>query len=353
MEEVIIVGAGLSGLAAAYYLKKKGVDALVLEARDRWGGRIETILGEGNATPVEMGATWFTDKHMYLMRLLKELEVPTFKQFQKGVGVFETDALQEPQLFQIPDTEDSSYRIAGGTATLTNTLAQHIGRDRIVLGSPITRVTDTADFVELQTSKGKSFTCRHLVITIPPFLILAQKIVFDPLLPDELTQIMGSTHTWMGDSIKFAVEYDNPFWRKKGYSGTVFSHAGIALEMYDHTNLEETQFALKGFLTSDAFTLSKEERELKVIEQLTRLLGYQAANYLSYSDRVWRKEAYTFSEYEKFILPHQNNGHPLYTRPLMSGKLHLAGTETSPLYGGYMDGAVYSGLTIAQTLATK
>ncbi len=59
MEDVLIVGAGLSGLSAAYYLKKAGIDAVVLEARERCGGRIFTVRAEGNNTPVEMGATWF------------------------------------------------------------------------------------------------------------------------------------------------------------------------------------------------------------------------------------------------------------------------------------------------------
>lgn len=51
MEDVIIVGAGLSGLSAAYYLKKAGIDALLLEVRQRWGGRILTLQAEGNSTP--------------------------------------------------------------------------------------------------------------------------------------------------------------------------------------------------------------------------------------------------------------------------------------------------------------
>lgn len=353
MQEVIIVGAGLSGLSAAYYLKKKGINPLVVEARERWGGRIDTVHTKGKATPVEMGATWFAEKHTYLMRLLKELELPIYEQYQKGIGVFETDATQEAQLFQAPDAEEPSFRITGGTSKLTDALVHHIGRDQIVLGSPIASVSGHKDHIEITTSKGEKSDCRTLVITIPPFLILSQKIAFDPVLPDEVVSVMGNTHTWMGDAIKFAVEYDSPFWRQQGYSGTVFSHAGIATEMYDHSNFEETRFALKGFLTADAFTLAKEEREFRLIEQLTRLLGKEAANYLSYTERVWRNEPCTFADYGKFVMPHQNNGHLLYSRPLMNGKLYLAGTETSPCFGGYMDGAVYSGLATAQSILHK
>lgn len=41
--EVIIIGAGVSGLAAAKVLAEKGVDVVVLEARDRVGGRTWTV----------------------------------------------------------------------------------------------------------------------------------------------------------------------------------------------------------------------------------------------------------------------------------------------------------------------
>lgn len=54
---VIVVGAGISGLAAARYLADHGEDVLVLEARDRIGGRIWTS-GTWAGAPVDLGASW-------------------------------------------------------------------------------------------------------------------------------------------------------------------------------------------------------------------------------------------------------------------------------------------------------
>lgn len=54
--DVLVLGGGVAGLAAARELRGRGVDCLVLEARDRLGGRIHTLRGEAWPHPVELGA---------------------------------------------------------------------------------------------------------------------------------------------------------------------------------------------------------------------------------------------------------------------------------------------------------
>ena len=54
--DVIVVGAGAAGLSCARLLDEKGLRVLVLEARDRIGGRIHTIRNQLVEAPVELGA---------------------------------------------------------------------------------------------------------------------------------------------------------------------------------------------------------------------------------------------------------------------------------------------------------
>lgn len=56
-KNVVIVGAGISGLAAAVHLSKKGMNVTVLEGRNRIGGRIWTDRSIDNI-PLDMGASW-------------------------------------------------------------------------------------------------------------------------------------------------------------------------------------------------------------------------------------------------------------------------------------------------------
>lgn len=74
---VIVIGAGIAGLAAARSLQNAGVDVVVLEARDRVGGRLHTIdlasLG-GTSTSVDMGAAWIHDgDNSVLLPLVRHL----------------------------------------------------------------------------------------------------------------------------------------------------------------------------------------------------------------------------------------------------------------------------------------
>jgi monoamine oxidase len=85
--DVIVVGAGLSGLIAARAVRRAGLDALVLEASDRVGGRILTELAHD--VPFELGAQWIGDTHQRMFRLAEELGVETFTQYDHGETSYE------------------------------------------------------------------------------------------------------------------------------------------------------------------------------------------------------------------------------------------------------------------------
>jgi len=83
---VAIVGAGLSGLSAARKLVDAGVSVVVLEARDRVGGRtLSHATAHGDR--VELGAQWLGPTQDRMLKLVKELGLSTFAQHNEGKKV--------------------------------------------------------------------------------------------------------------------------------------------------------------------------------------------------------------------------------------------------------------------------
>ncbi|WP_299258111.1 FAD-dependent oxidoreductase [uncultured Aquimarina sp.] len=345
--EILIVGAGLTGLLLAHKLKKKGIAVKVTEARDRIGGRIHTLQSK-NQTPIEMGATWLSTQHHELLMLLEELELPVFEQFMEGIALFEPLSTAPPQQIQLPTNQEPSYRIQGGTISLINRLAKSLNNEELILNEKVTHINYLKDHFEIH-SESTTHYADKVISTIPPML-LVNSIKFNPLLPENIVDITNKTHTWMGDSIKFGISYNQPFWKENKYSGTVFSNVGPITELYDHSNSENTRFALKGFLQNGMQAYTKEQRRSKVESQLRKLFGDQSLQYLAYEEVVWKQEANTSIHSEKFIFPHQNNGHSYYQNGFFNNNFFIAGSETATRHAGYMEGAIQSAQSIYQKL---
>jgi monoamine oxidase len=78
MSNVIVVGAGLAGLAAARRLVAGGHEVTVVEARDRVGGRTEGLLLD-DGTPLELGGQWLGQGHSRMAELVTDLGLSTFR----------------------------------------------------------------------------------------------------------------------------------------------------------------------------------------------------------------------------------------------------------------------------------
>src|SRR5690242_11190524 len=88
--DVAIVGAGLAGLVAARRLVAAGVEPLVLEARERVGGRmLNEEIGDGKV--VEVGGQWIGPTQERLAALAAELGVGTFPTHDQGRHLIEID----------------------------------------------------------------------------------------------------------------------------------------------------------------------------------------------------------------------------------------------------------------------
>ncbi|XP_067007117.2 probable flavin-containing monoamine oxidase A [Anabrus simplex] len=81
--DVIVVGAGLSGLTAAYRISKRdsSLRVIVLEAKERIGGRILTVSAKTAKNPenIDLGGQWINSEQNYILNLLDELRLKTYR----------------------------------------------------------------------------------------------------------------------------------------------------------------------------------------------------------------------------------------------------------------------------------
>src|SRR2546429_6655568 len=91
--DVVVIGAGLAGLAAARALAAAGVDVVVLEARNRVGGRTYTKPAS-SGIPLDLGAQWIGPTQHRLAELAESVGVTTFRTYDTGNNIQYRDEQQ-------------------------------------------------------------------------------------------------------------------------------------------------------------------------------------------------------------------------------------------------------------------
>lgn len=278
MVDIVIIGSGAAGLSAARVLSRSGKTVCILDARDRIGGRIHTIKGEGFSIPVEAGAefmhgelpltkslmkeakvsyragegrTWNVEKgHLSegdlfhedwdklmdcLEKLDQDLTIGDFlrKYFNDSKYASLTDAvIRFVQGYDAADAEKASafalreewssenikgFRPMGGYSQLMEFLLGEIQKhDAVVkLSSAVNTIQWKRDHVEIGTDKNQKFVARKALITVPVTILKDQAIRFDPPLSKHQQALRDLE---VGGVIKFLIEFKNPIWELKDSS---------------------------------------------------------------------------------------------------------------------------------------
>ncbi|MDY0914322.1 NAD(P)/FAD-dependent oxidoreductase [Rathayibacter festucae] len=84
--DVVVIGAGATGLTAALRLQEQGRRVVVLEARERVGGRLETRVVDGQM--LELGGQWVSPDQTALLETLDELGLDTYSRYREGESVY-------------------------------------------------------------------------------------------------------------------------------------------------------------------------------------------------------------------------------------------------------------------------
>jgi len=342
--DTTIIGGGLSGIYAAYLLSQRKESFVVLEARERIGGRILSPGHRGYFS--DLGPSWYWPEiHPKMAHLIQTLGLEGYRQFEEGMGRFQraNGAVQTVRGYA---TEPLCWRLSGGMMALITKLRGHIADNVIRRNHPVCEIEKRGagalvSVGELEKEPWTRFSTGRVILALPPRLAAAT-ILFSPDLSHHLTQAMLKTGTWMAGHAKFCALYEEPFWRQRGLSGQAFSECGPMGEIHDGSNSSQGPYGLTGFVGLPAVQRDQHQHITDaILSQLAVIYGQPAAQPTTLFYKDWARERFTATQFDQPPM----YAHPLYHPPagkasIWDGTIHFAGTETADQHGGYLEGAL-------------
>lgn len=357
--DVLVVGAGLSGLYAAHLLKKQNIQTTVIEARSRPGGRVlsEVPIPDIPAG-VDMGPSWFWPWQSRMLALINEmgLDSSVYEQHSQGIAVAEYRTGKLVQQEGIASMA-GSLRLSGGLQVLVHSLTNSIGTEHIHYDNKVVHVEQVKSGVVASTEHlgvKQTIKARRIVLAAPP-RILADAIGFAPELDSSELQLMKNTPTWMAGQAKFVAVYETAFWRETGLSGDGISEIGPLGEIHDASARQGAPHALFGFVGLPASARADHDQEViqAATEQLSRMFGSgeEKPTHVYYKD--WANDALT-ATHEDRNGPRAHTHQIVSTQALWDDRLYWAGSETASISSGdngYLEGALAAAERVVSQIA--
>jgi len=333
---VVVVGAGVAGLSVTAALVAAGLDVRCLEATGRVGGRLLSLDVAGGS--LDLGATWFWAGERRVARLVEHLGVTTFPQHIAGDAMYE-DGRGIRRLDGNP-IDVPAYRYLAGAQSLADGLAGGLPPGAVTLSSPVTSISADGDRLQVDCDGVAALCAEHVVLAVAPALAVA-RIRFTPALPERVGMLAAATPVWMGAISKVVIQYPEAFWRTDGLAGAAISARGPLREIHDMSGPAGHPAALFGFAPNAVGEPAMAAEQ--VVAQLVRLFGPRAAHPERVVPCDWAAAAYTSPADVGSRTSYELFGHRLFTEPAFAGRLHWAGTETSQVNPGHVEGALAAG----------
>jgi monoamine oxidase len=395
---VAVAGAGLAGLSAADELRRAGAEVVILEARERVGGRVWSRELDNGAV-VEMGAEYILPGNTAVRELAARLGLElwdkgmaygrreprggtptTHEHLAAAVPVIETALERAPAELSAQEfldeleidggvreallarveissaspaaevaardlagiahvDEEPAPSVAGGNQGLALALAAQLG-DAVRLGSPVERIEWRGDGVRLSAG-GAELDAEGCVVAVPASVL--DRISFEPALPESHAAALGAVR--YGHAAKLFVPLGAPASPSAVMSVPERYWSWTARGAGGEVQPVVSAFAGSAPALERLGLASGPERWLASLTRLRAELALDPAGVLlsTWSDDPWVEAAYSTSAPPELA--------ELAAKPL--GPLAFAGEHLGGAHAALMEGAIRSGTAAARALLAR
>jgi monoamine oxidase len=404
--DVAIIGAGAAGLGAARALESAGFSVLVLEARDRLGGRAHTILAAPGIT-FDLGCGWLhsADKNTFvdIARQLKfavDKTRPPWREQALDIGfprqlrvefLAALDAFYdraeeaaknprdaaastclEPGNRWNPMIDAISTYINGSTLDLVSLHDMEAYEDTginwrvprgygalisaygapcpVALGAQVTVIDHSGKRVRVETSRGM-LTANKVIVTVPTSLVANEIVRFDPPLPAKVDAARGLP-LGVDDKVMLRLDDADMLSNDTGLRGATMRTAmgGFHIKPFGQPCIEGF---FGGSFARELEDAGEGAMAAQAIDEVVALLGSDFRRKLTpLSESRWANDPFAQGAYSH-ALPGHAGARAVLAAPV-DGRLFFAGEATSPNFFSTAHGARDSGERAArEVLATK
>lgn len=400
--DVAVIGAGSAGIAAGRRLAEAGVSFVLLEARERAGGRTWTV--DKNGYPLDLGGEWLHSADRNVLAGIAETQGyalyhrrPDWTTRLRNSGatpVEEQDwvaereahywaihrAAQQPEdraasslltpggrwntLFNATSTwgnaveldklsvkdndryEDSgvNWRVERGYGMLLAALAEKLP---VAFGAPVSQIDHRGRDIVIDSARGR-LLARRLVVCVPTSILAAEALIFDPVLPRKLDAANGLP---LGLANKLFFSFTGRM-DELDEAGDIFLVGSTArLETMSYQARPFGRPLIQCFFGGE-FAAGLEREGFAAMaafaaDELAALRGSSIRKELApLAGSSWRADPYARGSYS-YARPGHADDRAALARPV-DGRLFFAGEATSPNFFSTVHGAYESGLRAAE-----
>jgi monoamine oxidase len=356
--KVIIIGAGASGLAAAKVLEQNNIDYIILEATNRYGGRLkkDTTLAD---FPIDIGAEWLHSAPITLNKLKgkqgEEIDEELIPYHLETVANWEGKKYKiNPRWqnnFMYNFMPESKFKNSTWYDFVNENIANTV-KHKIQFNSPVTAIDYSGDKVIVKTKNGNTYETDRVLVTVSIGVLKSNMITFIPEVNEERKKAIEAITFHPG--FKVAMKFSEKFYPDAITCKVDNGEKGF----HDISFKKDVQTNVLGFLCTGDETLryydlnSEEEIISSLLEELDQMFDGKATVAYSgaYIIENWGQYEFTQGTWTQALIEKKSHlkalNRPLDNRVFFAGEIN----DTYKQMG--VPGAILSGYYAMDKLLT-